>query len=169
MVSFTQKYTIIQLLEDMPEDAEYSTNEWPLHVTIADTFAVDWQGGILLDELTELLARHKTVLSKASRDEYFGPKKETQVTLLDMSKDLLDLHNDLIDFLKKAGALFNDPQYLGSGFRAHATVQPHARLQAGDWVKFNELTLIDMFPGGDPYQRKLLKKMKLSNDDFTHE
>ena len=169
MAAFTQKYTIIQLLEDTPEGAEYSANEWPLHVTIADTFSIDWQGGKLLDKLTELLARHKTALSKASRDEYFGPKKETQVTLLDMSQDLLDLHNDLINFLKKAGALFNDPQYSGSGFRAHATVQSHARLQAGDLVKFNELTLIDMFPKGDPYQRKLLKKMKLSNNDHTKE
>jgi hypothetical protein len=42
-------------------------------------------------------------------------------------------------------------------------VQKHARLNEGDAVTFNALTLIDMLPGEDPYQRKVLKTIKIGN------
>jgi len=41
MQQFTQKYTIIQLFKDIPEGTQFSASNWPLHVTIADTFAID--------------------------------------------------------------------------------------------------------------------------------
>lgn len=161
MQKFTQKYAIITLLENLEEGAEYSSDSWPLHVTIADTFAVDWDNTNLLDKLSELVSKRMPVTAVVAHDEYFGPQRQTQVTILDMSKGLVALHYDIVALLKETGAVFNDPQYTEEGFRAHATVQPHARLHEGDVVTFDSITIIDMFPNSDPYRRKVLKTLKL--------
>lgn len=161
MQKFTQKYAIIQLLEVMEEGSEYLSSNWPLHVTIGDTFAVDWENNNLFNKLSELLTMKKPVISKAGDDDYFGPQKQTQVTLLEMNQELTALHRDVVSLLKRFGAVFNDPQYINDGFIAHATVQSRARLQPGDTVSFDRLTIIDMFPGSDPYRRKVLKSIKL--------
>lgn len=162
MQKFIQKYTIVQLLEGMEVGAQFPSTNWPLHVTIADTFAVEWNKDGLSERLAGLLAGRKPMTAVAADDELFGPEKQTRVTILDMSQELIALHCDLVALLGDAGAVFNDPQFTEDGFRAHATVQPHARLNKGDTVHFTELSIVDMFPGSDPYQRKILRVMKLS-------
>lgn len=157
MQKFSQKYTIIALLEDKKEGFEYASNSWPLHVTIADTFAVEWNENDLSTKLAELISKKTPVTGVADHDEFFGANQGVQVTLLDMSKELVQLHYDVIALLKSCGAVFNDPQYVEEGFRAHATVQPHARLTLGETIIMTKIAVVDMFPNGDPYQRKILK------------
>jgi hypothetical protein len=158
---FTQKYTIIQFFEKVPEGAEFSSNEWTLHSTIVDTFAVDWDVSTIVQKLEVLLALHEQVVTVAEDDAFFGPEKQTQVVLMRKTDDLTKLHYDVIGLLEKGGLKLNDPQYAREGFLPHATVQKHARLHKGDEVTFIALTLIDMFPNGDPYQRKVLKTIKI--------
>ena len=50
MQNFTQKYTIICLLEEIPEGYEFSSNTGPLHVTLADTFSIEWSVDMLIKE-----------------------------------------------------------------------------------------------------------------------
>ncbi len=165
MQKFTQKYTIVALLEVMEEGYKFPPNKWPLHITIADTFAIDWDINELIEKLTELSKSLQPVSCVASHDEYFGPEQKTQVTILDKSKELNALHYEVIGLLKKAGVKFNDSQYTESGFRAHSTVQPHARINIGEMVIIKNLAMVDMFPNKDPYQRKILKLFKLSNQN----
>jgi hypothetical protein len=160
-MNFTQKYALVQLLEGMAEGTEYPSSSWPLHVTVADTFAVDWDKNDLRKKLEQLLASLKPATAVGDHDEFFGPEKQTHVTILDMSKELVELHYKVVELLESAGAVFNDPQYAKEGFKAHATIQPHARVNKGDDITFNALTIIDMFPNSDPYQRKILKTMKI--------
>lgn len=162
-MKFTQKYAIIQLLEDKKADYEYDSSNWPLHVTLADTFAIDWEKNDVRNKLAQLLAEQKPVVATAGHDEYFGSEKQTQVTILNMSEELVALHYAVVELLESAGLAFNDPQFAKEGFRAHATVQSHARLNSGDEVVFNSLAIIDMFPGGDPYRRKILQIMTLGD------
>jgi hypothetical protein len=56
MKDLTQKYAIIQLFEDVPEGAHFSASSWPLHATIADTFAIDWDAPTMIEKLAELLS-----------------------------------------------------------------------------------------------------------------
>lgn len=161
MQKFTQKYVIVQLLEDMPEGTEFASSDWPLHVTIAGTFAVDWDTNNLHHKLEQLLQSLKPVSAVGDHDEFFGPDQQIQVTILKMSQELIDLHHKVIELLQTAGAVFNDPQYIQDGYRAHATVQQHARLNEGDVVTFTNLTIVDMFPNSDPHQRKILKTFKI--------
>ena len=161
MQKFSQKYTIIALLEDKEEGFEYASSSWPLHVTIADTFAVVRKDGDLDNKLSDLVSEKKPVTGVADHDEFFGAAQEVQVTILNMSDELVRLHYDVIGLLKGCGAVLNDPQYSEEGFRAHATVQPHARLTIGETVTLTKLAIIDMFPNEDPYQRKILKIVNL--------
>jgi hypothetical protein len=95
MPQFTQKYAIIQLFEDMPEGTEFPSSNWPLHSTIADTFAIDWDVPTLIKELTELLKNHEQASSVVEDDRFFGDNGEVQVALLQKTDSLVKLHYDV--------------------------------------------------------------------------
>ncbi len=160
---FTQKYTIIQLFEDRKEGYEFSSDTWPLHSTLVDVFAIDWSVNEMTNHLNGLLSTHKISTTTAIGIDYFGPQKQVQVTLLERTDNLVQLHNDVVNILKKGGLRLNDPQYAGDGFLPHATVQKHAKLNIGDKVIFNALSIVDMYPSGNPYERKILKTIKIGN------
>lgn len=162
MQQFTQKYTIIQLFEDVPEGTQFSTSSWPLHATIADTYAIDWDVQTMIEKLTELLSSHASATSVVEDDGFFGDERQVQVALLRKTDDLIKLHHDVIELLEQGGWKPNDPQFAKEGFLPHSTVQKHARLNKGDKVAFNALTIIDMFPGEDPYRRKVIKTIKFN-------
>lgn len=162
MQKFSQKYAIIAPLEKIDEGSEFLSSNWPLHITIADTFAIDLDATNFLDKLSTHLAKQRAITTVAGDDDYFGAQKQTQVTLLGTNRELLDLHYLVVALLKSASAVFNEPHFTGAGYKPHATVQRHARLHKGDSVRIGELSLIDMFPGSDPYLRKVIKTIRLS-------
>ncbi len=159
--NFTQKYTIIQLFEDISEGTQFASDNWPLHATIVDTFAVDWDVPTMIEQLENMLAKHTGANSKVKGDQFLGPERQTPVSLIEKTDSLLKLHYDIIELPEKGGLELNDPHFAREGFLPHATVQKHARLHEGDEVVFNALTVIDMFPDGDPYQRKILKTISI--------
>jgi 2'-5' RNA ligase len=158
---FTQKYAIIQLLEDMPVGAQFSASSWPLHSTIADTFAIDWDVLTMVKKLTELLKDHAQSTSGAEDDRFFGDNGQVQVALIKKTDDLVKLHYNVITLLKQGGWKPNDPQFAEEGFLPHSTVQSQGRINKGEEITFNALSVIDFFPNEDPYQRKLLATIKI--------
>lgn len=160
-MTFSQKYTLIQLLEDVPEDTQFVRTAWPLHSTVVDIFAIDWDAPTMIRRLEALLATHEPAASLAEDDTFFGPEKQTRVVLLHKTDSLCKLHHDVVSLLNEGGLRPNSPQYVGEGYVPHSTVQAHARLNKGDHVTFDALTLIDMFPDGDPYQRRVLKTIRI--------
>ncbi len=161
MQKFTQKYAIICLLEDIDEGYQFPSDSWPLHTTLADTFAIEWDEVTLKLKLEEIAATLEMVATKATRDEYFGPDKNIHVVLIEKTDDLAATHYSIVNMLKQGGVKFNGPQYSEEGFLPHSTVQPHARVKLNDTVVYKNLALIDMFPNEDPYQRKVLRIVKI--------
>ena len=159
---FTQKYAIIQLFEDVEDGYEFSSDSWPLHSTLADTFAIEWDVPTMVTQLSSLLSQHSTAVSTAKDDELFGADGQVRVVLLEKTDSLDQLHRDVINLLKLGGWKPNDPQFAEDGFLPHATVQKHARLDKGDSVTFNSLSIVDFLPGGDPYQRKILATINIA-------
>lgn len=156
-----QKYVLVKLLEKLEEGAEFPSSNWPLHVTIVANFAIDWNGNDITKKLQLLLAEQKPVKLIAGDDEYFGPQGNILVTVLNENDSLLSFHKKLVSLLKDSGGTFDEPQYLEDSYRAHATVQKDTRLEKGDHVLIDELSVIDMFPDEDINWRKLLKTIKL--------
>jgi len=165
MKKFTQKYAVIQLFEDVPEGTQFSASSWPLHATIADTFAIDWDVPIMTEKLTTLLSTYVPAKSIVEDDKFFGDQGQIQVALLKKTDTLVKLHYDVVELLEQGGWQPNDPQFAKEGFLPHSTVQKHARLNKGDELTFNALTIIDMFPDEDPYQRKVIKTIKISGTE----
>lgn len=153
---FIQKYAIVQLFEDMPVGTQFAATNWPLHSTIADTFAIDWDIATMVEKLAELLKNHSRATSVTGDDRFFGDNGQVQAALLQKTDSLAKLHYDVIELLEKGGWKPNDPQFANEGFLPHSTVQLHSRLSKGQKVSFNALSIVDFFPDGDPYQRKLL-------------
>ena len=162
MQAFTQKYAIIQLFEDVAEGTVFPASNWPLHSTIADTFAIDWDIHAMTEKLAELLKDHLQATSVAEDDRFFGYNEEIQVTLIKKTDSLARLHYDVIELLEQGGWKPNDPQFAKEGFLPHSTVQLHGRLKKGDEVTFDALSIIDMFPNEDPHQRKVLRTIKIA-------
>lgn len=160
MKGFSQKYTLILPLETLSVGMEYRSSNWPLHVTIMGAFAIDMSDTVI-SQLRAVIERHEPIVVTAGDDAYFGPQKDIQVTLIEANPALEALHNDLVNCLELAGAVFNEPQYIKQGYRAHATVQPHARLTKGEQVRLHEVALIDMFPHDDPYGRRVMQVISL--------
>lgn len=157
MQEFGQKYVIVQLLEEVPEGTEFAMSEWPLHVTVVGVFATDWSIPDMAERLMTLLIGRRSFATYAKDEAYFGPNQDIRVTLVEKTEELAKLHGDVCALLERGGLRLNDPQFAREGFRPHATVQEHAALQSGETVVFDALTIIDMFPNGDPHRRKVLK------------
>lgn len=165
MTGFTQKYTIIQLLEPVAEGTIYKPADWPLHTTLADIFAIDWSEETLLQNCAQEFQNLKTISTTASDDEWFGENKNIQVTLLEKNAAITELHFALVTFLEKGNVQFNKPEFVRDGFKPHVTTQKDNHLQKGDEVVIDALTIIDMFPDDDPYLRKILKTIPLATPE----
>ena len=163
MQKFTQKYTIVQFFDDIDEGYEYSSDSWPLHSTIVDTFAIDWPVDEMTSRLKDALKNHATADSVAEDDRFFGDQGQVQVVLLNRSDSLVKLHQDVLTVLEDGGLKLNDPQFARDGFLPHATVQKDARLKKGDRVQFTALSIVDMFPDEDPYKRKVLRTITVGS------
>ena len=161
MGQFTQKYAIVQFFEDIEEGYVYASNDWPLHSTVVDTFAIKWSNDEMVTKLTDALKHHATANSEASDDRFFGENGQVKAVLLSRTGSLIKLHLDVLATLESGEIALNDPQFSRDGFLPHATVQKHARLNKGDKVRFTALSIIDMFPNEDPYMRKVLKTIKI--------
>ena len=155
MQKFTQKWSLISLLEPVDEGYEFFWKDYPLHVTIASVFAAEWNDTNLLKKLTTLLATKKAVTTRAVKEGYWGDKAQYHVMLLEKNSAIMDLHQDIHELLLRSGAVFNQPEFEGQGYIPHSTIQKHARLYPGETIQINSLTVLDMFPHQDGYQRKI--------------
>lgn len=159
-MAFSQKYTIVAPFRELELGTEFTPNTWPLHVTIADTFAVDISHGDVIKKLEAMVAQDAAFEVIGEKDAHFGDKGEVHVVLLAINNALLSLHSKVIDILDSAGAVYNDPHYTREGFVPHVTVRSHAPMVLGTRINICQLALIDMFPDGDHKRRKVLAIIK---------
>lgn len=157
---YVQKYVIVKFLEKVNDSAEFAASNWPLHITLVSNFTVNWDTS-LFNKLSTFTDKIKPIEIVAGEDEYFGIHKNIKVTVLETNTDLMLLHRELISLLKDVGAVFDEPKYIENGYRAHATVQLNNRLQKGDHIVIDNLTVVDMFPNKDINMRKPLSTVKL--------
>jgi hypothetical protein len=161
-----QKYVIVTFLEDVSDEAEFPMSAWPFHVTLAANFVINKP----VDQLNEMVAdfakSYEEFNAIAGDDDHFGPEGKVLVTKLEMNPQLKVVHEALISLLESTGALFDQPQYNNEGYIAHATVWHEKRLNKGDKVLFDTLSIVDMFPHSDIKQRKVLATFNFRKSSF---
>lgn len=162
MENFTQKWALINLLESVEENAEFYSDDFPLHVTLAGVFAIGLNSSELYKELSDLLQDQKPVATIAEAEANWGKNGEIIVMQLQKNSAIVSLHDKIIDALLKSGAVFNEPEYEGENYTPHSTAQKHKRLNRGDIVNIDQVTIIDMFPHSDGNQRRILKTVNFS-------
>ncbi len=162
-MTYSQKYALVQFLEPVKAGSIFSMSDWPPHVTIADVFAADINHK-LIDDLKTALATEKSFEVEAGNESKLGDKKNSvHVVLINNTYELQALHNNLVDFLKLHGALFNSPKFTNNGFLPHCTYKNKPYLKQGDLIKITELSLIDLFVDEDWRMRKVLENFKLES------
>lgn len=134
--------------------------DWPLHITLADVFAVDREATDIDAKLEKMLSKQQKPTVVARNDTVLGT---TPVVLIEKTDELTDLHHQIIDLLESNGAVFNTPEFTRGGFLPHCTIQKSGRVNSGDGITINEITLVDMFPNNDWQRRKVINVYKLGN------
>jgi 2'-5' RNA ligase len=161
MSDFAQKYTVVALLETVNSGYTFDYTDWPKHLTIAGTFAIDGT----LDELEHaiLTVAHQTPVTSTivTGHTAFGPNEDIKVALVELTAALTVIQQKVVASLENIGLKFNDPQYNGPGFRPHITLQHDEKLEIGSEVSVNNLAVIDMFPDNDGYKRRVIGAYKL--------
>ncbi len=135
----------------------------PLHLTLGDVFTIDRSGTGTQAKLSKLLPEQPPVVTHAITEATLGA---TPVVLLERNDDLISLHDQIVDLLDMHGGQFNNPESAHEGFSLHSTMQRQGRLNIGDVVDIDSVAFIDMFPGGDWQQRKILSTFKLQDESF---
>lgn len=162
MQKFTQKYTLVHTINSLSDGYEFSMNDWPLHVTLADVFAIQGNPNDLLDILTREFSSYPIVESQVIGEDWFGKENNVHVMLINKSNELQSLHEAIIDVLENFHVTFNTPQFTHEGFTPHSTVKSNERLHEDDQVNINTVTLIDMFPDENPFRRRVLGTIHFS-------
>lgn len=158
-MTYSQKYCLVHFIKPVQVGTQFHMSEWPLHTTLADVFAINRQNSHIDELLTSKFSQYPTVKTTALQDSTLGA---TQVVLLDKTQELLSLHNNVVALLEENGAVFNTPGFNKEGFISHSTIQQNGRLNIGEEIVIDSLSLIDMFPGDDWQQRKVLSTFNFS-------
>ena len=161
MEKFTQKWAIIALLKDVGEGSVFYHTDFPLHVTLAGVFATERSGQELVEELTQLLVKRNSVEIETDGKALFGPSKDIVVMKIKKTVGLMSLYSDVYECLKNVNVTYISPEYQGGGYLPHSTFQKSAFLKPGEKRLLKSVSLIDLFPNNDGYQRKIFKTFDL--------
>lgn len=158
-MSYSQKYTLVHLFTPLQEGAEFHMADWPLHTTLADVFAIDRHEVKIDAQLAELALNTQAVEVSAVGESVLGT---TPVVLLEKTAPLKQLHDNIVTLLEQNGVVFNSPEFTKDGFLPHCTIQKSGRLEIGDAISIDSISLVDMFPNDDWQQRKVLATFSFS-------
>jgi hypothetical protein len=154
-VVYRQKYALVYFIQPIDIGVEFDMSEWPLHITLADVFAVDILGTGLDAKLEQLLAECSAVVTHAIEHAILG---KTPVVILDRNNEILNLHYKIVELLSENGAEFNNPEFTREGFAPHSTVQKQGSLRNSESILIDSMALVDMFPDENWQKRRILSK-----------
>lgn len=156
---YTQKYALVHFIHPIELNVEFDMSDWPLHVTLADVFAIDRPGTAIDAKLHRLLSNYPAVETYATENTKLS---NTPVVLVDNNEMLLRLHFQIITLLIENGARFNNPEFTRDGYVPHSTVQKQGNILQGESVRIDSLTLVDMFPANNWKRGRVVADFKLS-------
>jgi len=161
MEKFTQKWAIIALLEDAAEGAEFYYTDFPLHVTLAGVFAADKGRVQLAKELATAVNKYEPFEIVADVEDRFGPNRDVVVMKVKKTPELMSLYQSVYKWLKDSGVTYNSPIYESGGYVPHVTAQKTGSLRQDESRIIKSVSLIDLYPNHNGYQRKIVATVNL--------
>jgi hypothetical protein len=153
---YFQKYTVVCFFEHQEKSHSFESSDWPLHVTVLDTFSTRWQAYELSRALANVAASVANFEVVPHQSTLLGENKDVSVKLLQQVNYMAALHNKLLKLVDKGLIIFNTPAYIGNGFLPHVTDRKDNELKLGHAYLLDSISLIDMFPGKDYRQREVV-------------
>lgn len=155
---YSQKYCLVHFIRLDQIEPDFNMNDWPLHVTFVNAFAIERSAVEFDIKLQNLLGSEPAFDVIAGKDSVLGT---TKVTLIDKSEQLINLHNKIVELIESKGGILNNPEFNRKAYIPHSTVQRDDRLDERQKVHIDHVSLVDMFPGGDWQERRILATFKL--------
>ncbi len=155
---YSQKYCLVHFIRLEQIETDFNMSDWPLHITFVDVFAIERSRVEFDSKLQDLLKNERDFDVIAGKDSVLGT---TKVTLIEKSEQLINLHNKIVGFIQSNGGILNNPEFNLKNYIPHSTVQKDDRLDEGQTVHIDHLSLVDMFPSGDWQERRVLATFKL--------
>ena len=150
------RLVVVLPLEQLASGDGFPLREWPLHVTAAPTFVVRVELSHVVAAIKPVLANQAGLSAVTGDPEGFGPSQTIPVTVVVPNAELTHLHVRLVDALREVDAVFDDPQYIGSGYRAHVTTTRLAAAAPGQRLWMNQAAIVDMQPLGERRLRRVV-------------
>ena len=114
---------------------------WPLHATL-----VRWFTPASIEACTPALQqvadRHGPFEVMVGDEADFGPEGITRVNLINDSKPLQALHQELLTAVQESGGKFESERWLGDEYRAHVTHHGEQRKHKGDILLIGDFHLV---------------------------
>jgi 2'-5' RNA ligase len=152
-------YVLVAPLRPLAVGDGFSMSAWPLHLTVVGNFATD----LSIDEVGGLLTTTASMADVVvGAHDLFGPRNNVRVSVIEHSEWLDALHNELVERMASAGAVFDNPEYTGRGYRPHVTATKRAHVTEGDILRLGQLALVDMRPSGDSGLRSVVWTQSLA-------
>jgi 2'-5' RNA ligase superfamily len=150
------RLVIIASLTPLAVGDAFTLREWPLHVTVAPTFVI--VGGLpaVLSAASPILLAQRALTLCVGPEEGFGKAMNVPVSLIEVTAELTRLHDGLVTALLAAGAQFDDPEFVGAGYRPHITLKGVAPLQPGAGLTLQQAAVVDMAPAGERRIREVV-------------
>lgn len=73
---YSQKYTVVCFFAAQDPTNSFHASDWPLHVTILDTFKTDWPVARLTNELEKLASATAAFDVLPTKQAMLGPDKD---------------------------------------------------------------------------------------------
>jgi len=159
----SQKYVIVHFIDISKVPSEFPYTEWPLHVTLLANFTISQPLEKLIEKLELYAQEIEPFEIMSDGEDSFGPNQNVAVSLIRPSESIRKVHADLTAISESLGAEFDEPKFMGEGFRPHATKQINSRLADKQTLVMNNFTLVDMYPENDINRRRIIKTYELGS------
>ena len=153
---YSQKYTVVCFFEPQATSTNFSALDWPLHITMLDTFKTKWPISILCDALNKVAASIAPFDTVPTQKVMLGENRDVPVKLMRLEGALTALHSALLGLVAEGSFVFNTPEFVGKGFLPHATDQDDNQVEIGKPYRMGGISLIDMFPDNDHMRREVV-------------
>ena len=151
-----RRLVVVLPLQVLADGMGFTLRHWPLHVTVAPTFTVHTDLASVVSVVAPSLSAQPVLRVRAGRDEGFGRSMNRPATVVEPSLELTDLHTRLVAALRRLGAEFDHPDFLGAGYRAHVTKTRVESVVEGDLLELRQAAIVDMEPRGDQRLREVV-------------